>query len=123
MKPRPEPLEQPINGLVLIGLSVIAAIIGGVWVSSDEAAVGGFVAIGIAGLLYLAGVIRWAVSGAEMVQLNRLHRQNIEIIRLLKLIASRGDDEGELGLIKRLWKSGQLSEEDYLKRRRELLGD
>ena len=87
--PPEEPTNEPLDGLVLIAISVVAAVLGGIMVASTGAAVFGYIIIGIAGMLYLAGVIRWAVSGSQLLQLNRLQRQNVEIIKLLKMIAHK----------------------------------
>src|SRR5262249_13644924 len=44
----------------------------------------------IAGMLYLAGVISWAIFGAVSRDLESIQRQNKEIIDLLKQIARGG---------------------------------
>lgn len=90
--PPKEPATEPVDGQVLIGLSVLTAIIGGILLAVETAVVFGIIVLGIAGMLYLAGVIRWAVSGSQFLQLNRIQRQNVEIIELLKLIATKRRD-------------------------------
>ena len=83
-----EPLTEPLDGIALIGVSVVASVLGGVIIGSGGA-IFGFVVLGIAGMLYLAGVIRWALSGSKLLQLNRLAHQNAQIIELLKVIAEK----------------------------------
>lgn len=85
--PPQEPLKEPLDGLSLIWISVATAVVGGSLAAAAGPAIPGYIVLGIAGMLYLAGVIRWAVSGSHFLQLNRLQRQNAEIIELLKLIA------------------------------------
>ena len=84
--PLAEPIDEPIDGLVLVGISIAIGVVGGV--VATQSAIAGFVFIGIASMVYLAGIIRWGVSGCQFIQGNRLQRQNIEIIELLKRIAS-----------------------------------
>ena len=113
--PALEPATEPLDGLILIVISVFAAIVGGMLLTADNGAFG-FVVVGIAGMLYLAGVIRWAVSGSQFLQLNRLQRQNGKIIELLELIADQGRNAAELDLIRR-------TDEESRKQRRDLLRD
>ena len=119
--------EKPVSGLTLIivsiGLALFSLIIILVGESAGEKApsVGGMIGLGISGILYLAGVIRWAVSGVYAVHFERLFRQNNEIIDLLEVLADRNDNQKELDLLRRLRNTGQLSNEEYRTQRRQLL--
>lgn len=118
-----EPFTEPLDGLHLIGISIVGGIFGGLLIASEDAAIFGFIIIAVTGMLYLAGVIRWAVSGSQFLQLNRLHRQNNEIIELLELIANKDRNGADLDLLRRLRESGQIEEKEYRKQRRNLLRD
>lgn len=119
--PATEPSTEPLDGLVLIGISVVLAIFAGMLIASGDASILGFIVAGVAGMLYLAGVIRWAVSGSQFLQLNRLRRQNTEIIEILELLADKGRNAGDLELLRRLRESGQITEEEYRKQRTNIL--
>jgi len=100
-----EPITEPISGDILIAIAVVIAVISGVLIASSNPI--GYVGGCIAGMLYLAGVIRWALSGSQLIQLNRLHRQNMEIIDLLEIIANGGQANDDIELLHRLRESGQ----------------
>jgi hypothetical protein len=120
---REEPGWGPLNGLILIGISAAIALLSWAMIASGESAGSrvGFVGLVVACAIYLAGVIRWAVSGAQIVHLDRLQRQNREIIDLLELIADKRDRGAELDSIRALGKSGRLAEEEFRRQRRQLL--
>ena len=44
---------------------------------------------GVAGTVYLAGVIRWAVSGTRFYQLRHAEKRHLEIINLLECIVDK----------------------------------
>lgn len=115
-----EPVLLPFSGLILIGIAVGLAIIGLMLIGFEHYSFGRFM-IFLAVMVYLAGVIRWAVSGSQFLQLNRLYRQNSEIIDLLEVIADKGQNNTALELIRSQRDSGELSDEEFIKHRRELL--
>jgi hypothetical protein len=80
IEPRAAPETEPVSGPTLIVISLVIAAVGGFLTASPDARVVGLVIVGIAGMVYLAGVIRWGVTGAQLTQLDRLERQNAEII-------------------------------------------
>jgi hypothetical protein len=63
----------------------------------------------------------WGVTGARSPQVERLERQNAEIIDLLEIIADKGARGGDLDLLRSLRLSGLLSQDEYRKQRKELL--
>jgi len=121
---RNEPNDEPVNGLVLVAIAIGIAMISGLVVANAKDAIGvgwGYVGLGVASMIYLAGVIRWAVSGVQLVQLDRLQRQNNEIIDLLEIIADKKDHRESLEKIRGLRNSGKLSDAQFRENRRELL--
>ena len=113
-----EPITSPVSGGILIAIAVLIAIISGFLIATSNPV--GFVGGCIAGMLYLAGVIRWALSGSQLIQLNRLHRQNIEIIDLLEIIANGGRTSDDIENLRALRESGQLTDSEYRVQRRKL---
>lgn len=124
-----EAQPQPIPGVGVIAIGVVIAIIGGLvfWGGvanrSVAAAVFAKIILAIAWFVVLAGVIRWAVSGSNLFQLNRMHRQNLEMLDLLEIATDKGGHSESLDGLREQMERGQLSHEEYRKRRRELLRD
>jgi hypothetical protein len=118
---RAEPQSEPVSGPMLIGVSIGIGAIGAFIASSSDSRPLGLAVVGIAAMVYLAGVIRWGVAGSQLVQLDRLQRQNAEIVELLETIAAQGKNGSELDLLQRLRASGQLSEVEYRAQRNALI--
>ena len=114
--------EPAVNGVVLIIISVVIAFFSLVFILAGEGAgVVGTIGLGISGILYLAGVIRWAVSSVYTVHFERFFRQNSEIIDLLEVLADKNGKHEDLDLLRRLRDTGQVSNQEYRIQRRQLL--
>jgi Flp pilus assembly protein TadB len=121
LTPRPLPESEPVSGPALILISILIAALGGLFTLSAAARIVGIILMAVAGMVYLAGVIRWAVGGARLTQLDRLERQNTEIIDLLEIAAAKGAHAAELDALHEQRLTGKITDEQFRTQRKHLL--
>jgi hypothetical protein len=121
-------VDPPVSGPILVGISLVVALIGGFLFENSDTHIVGVIVLGVVSITYLIGIIRWGDSGAETHQINRIEKQltqiesqNSEIIELLEIIAEKGTTGTDMPLLRRLRESGQISVEEFRKERKETL--
>jgi hypothetical protein len=81
-----------LDGSLLIGIAIAVDFLSGcsLAISKDPQSVAiGLLGLGIAGMIYLAGVIRWSVSGAYFIQMDRIHKRINRVIELLEKLVEQ----------------------------------
>lgn len=109
--------RTPLEGLSLIGLAIVLAVLSTFVLRGRESLqFVGWIGLAAAGMIYLAGVIRWAVLG------DRTYEQNQRIIDLLEQLLARQSKREDLELLERMHSAGLISDEQYHAQRRKMTG-
>lgn len=116
-----ESQPEHVSGAAIIGVSIVIGALGALMTSSPDFRLFGFGVIGVAAMVCIAGVIRRELAGSKLLNLDRMQRQNAEVIELLETIAAQGKFGAELNLLQRLRSTGQISKDEYRAQRNQLL--